>query len=105
MPTACAAMPMRPASSVPSAILNPCPTSPSRWAAGTRQRSKRSSAVSEARMPSLSSVLTTVKPGVPFSTRKALMPRCPAARSVCAKTRAAPASRPLVTKIFRPSST
>ena len=56
-------------------------------------------------MPSLSSVLTTVKPGVPFSIRKALMPRCPAARSVCAKTRAAEASRPLVTKIFRPSST
>ena len=55
-------------------------------------------------MPSFSSVLTTVKPGVPFSTRKALMPRGPFVRSVWAKTRAAFASRPLLTKIFRPSS-
>ena len=54
-------------------------------------------------MPSLSSVLTTVKPGVPFSTRKALIPRGPFARSVWVKTRVAAASRPVETKIFRPS--
>ena len=34
MPTACAAMPIRPTSSVPSAILNPCPASPSRCGRG-----------------------------------------------------------------------
>ena len=56
-------------------------------------------------MPSLSSVLTTVKPGVPFSTRKALIPWWPLARSVWAKTSAAAASRPLVTKILRPLRT
>ena len=50
-------------SSADMAILNPCPSAPSRWAAGTRQCSNRSSAVSDARMPSLSSVFTTVKPG------------------------------------------
>src|SRR5437899_3275353 len=42
------------------AILNPCPSSPMRLCTGTRQSSKSSSAVSEARMPSLSSVLPTV---------------------------------------------
>src|SRR6266851_5188249 len=104
MPTAWAPMPMRPPSMVVMAILNPSPSSPSRLDAGTRQPSNRNSAVSDARMPSFSSVLTTVKPGVPFSTRKALMPRGPFVRSVWAKTRAAYASRPLLTKIFRPSS-
>ncbi len=87
------------------AILKPCPSSPSRHDAGTRQPSNRNSAVSDARIPSLSSVLTTVKPGVPLSTRKALIPRGPFALPVWAKTRAAAASRPLLTKIFRPSST
>ena len=82
MPTAWAAMPMRPPSSVASAILNPWPSSPMRCAAGTRHSSNTSSAVSEARMPSLSSVLLTVKPGVPFSTTKAVMPCRAAATSV-----------------------
>ncbi len=40
----------------------------------TRQSSKISSQVLLARMPSLSSFLPTVKPGVPRSTRKAVMP-------------------------------
>ena len=38
-------------------------------AAGTGQSSKASSAVSEARIPILSSLRLTVKPGSPFSTR------------------------------------
>src|SRR5205814_2164616 len=69
-------LPRRPPSSVASAMWKPRPSSPSRWAAGTRHASNTSSAVSEARMPSLSSVLLTEKPGVFFSTTNALTPRC-----------------------------
>jgi len=76
-----------------------------RFAAGMRQSSKTSSAVSEARMPSLSSVLATVNPGVPFSTTKAEMPRYPLARSVWQKTSANDASRPVVMKRLRPWTT
>ena len=43
--------------------------------AGTRTLSRISSAVDDARMPSLSSFLPTVKPGCPRSTTKAVMPR------------------------------
>jgi len=56
-------------------------------------------------MPSLSSVLATVKPRVPFSMTKAEMPRCPLARSVWQKTRAKAASRPVVMKRLRPLTT
>ena len=61
--------------------------------------------MSEARIPSLSSVLPTVNPGVPFCTTKAVMPRCPLARSVWQKTSANEASRPVVMKRLRPLST
>ena len=45
------------------------PSSPSRLPAGTRQSSKTSSAVVEARMPSLSLIFwPSRKPGAPFST-------------------------------------
>ena len=44
-------------------------------AAGIRQPSKNKQAVSEARMPSLFSFLPPLKPGVPFSTINAVMPR------------------------------
>jgi len=98
-------MPIRPPSSAAIAILNPRPSSPSRFAAGTRQSSNTSSAVSEARMPSLSSVFETVKPGVPFSTMKAEMPRCRFSRSVWQNTSANCASRPLVMKSFVPLTT
>src|SRR5439155_1722555 len=90
---------------IAAAILNPWPSSPRRFAAGTRQPSKTSSAVSDARIPSLSSVLVTVNPGVPFSTTKAEMPRCPWARSVWQKTSANDASRPVVMKRLQPSIT
>jgi hypothetical protein len=56
-------------------------------------------------MPSLSSVRETPKPGVPFSTTKALMPRWPRARSVWAKTSAKADSRPLVMNSLRPVTT
>ncbi len=105
MPSAWAAMPIRPPSMATIATLKPSPSAPRRFATGTRQSSKTNSAVSEARMPSLSSVFPTWKPGVPFSTRKALMPRLFLVRSVWAKVSAACASRPLVTKTFRPAMT
>ena len=56
------------------AILKPMPSAPSRQAAGTRQSVKTNSAVSEARRPSLSSVLPTWKPGCPSRTRNAEIP-------------------------------
>ena len=105
IPSAWAAIPTRPPSIADRAILNPWPSSPRRFAAGTRQPSKTSSAVSDARIPSLSSVLVTVNPGVPFSTTKAEMPRCPWARSVWQKTSANDASRPVVMKRLQPSIT
>ena len=56
-------------------------------------------------MPSLSSVLLTEKPRVPFSTTNAVIPRCALAWSVWAKTRAKDASRPVLMKSLRPVST
>ena len=56
------------------AILYPLPTSPRTFSRGTRQPSRISSQVDEARMPSLSSFLPTWKPGKARSTRKAVMP-------------------------------
>ncbi len=55
----------------------PAFSSPSRLAAGTRQPSKESSAVSEAHQPILSSFLLTVKPGVPRSITSSEMPPWP----------------------------
>ena len=54
----------------------PRPSSPSRFSAGTGQSCSDSSAVSEARMPILSSRRLTVKPGVSRSTRNIEMPAC-----------------------------
>ena len=105
MPTAWAAMPMRPPSSAAMAILKPSPSAPRRFAAETRHPSNTNSAVSEARSPSLSSTLGTRNPGVPFSMRNAEIPRCAFAASVWTKTRATVDSRPLVTNTLRPSST
>ena len=55
MPTACAAMPMRPLSSMDIASLNPTPKGPNKLALGILQSSKLTVAVDDARMPSLSS--------------------------------------------------
>ncbi len=77
---------MRPASSTCSALMNPCPSAPSSWLAGTRQFSKITSLVSLARIPSLSSFLPARNPGVPRSTMNAEMPRLPFARVVTAIT-------------------
>ena len=51
-----------------------------------RQFSKKSCAVDEARIPSLSSFLPKLNPGVPCATMNAETPRCPASLSVVAKT-------------------
>jgi hypothetical protein len=59
-------------------------------------------AVSSARMPSFFSLCVTSKPGVPFSTRKDLMPPRPALLSTVAHTTTASQRQPVVTKIFSP---
>jgi len=98
-------MPMRPESSTRIVLTKPCPSSPSSWSAGMRQLSKRTSLVSLARIPSLSSFLPGVMPGVPFSTMKAEMPLGPAARSVTAITTMMSPTRPCVVNVFEPFST
>jgi hypothetical protein len=55
--------------------------------------------------PELVLLLADGEAGVPFSTTKALMPRWAWARSVCAKTSANEASRPLVMNSLRPVMT
>jgi hypothetical protein len=67
------------------ASLKPWFSSPSRLAAGTSVSLKVIAAVSEARIPILSSCLSTITVSS-WGTRKAEMPRWPASRSVFAKT-------------------
>jgi hypothetical protein len=66
MPRACAAMPMRPPSSVAMAILKPSPFSPSTFSLGTFTFSKNTVHECAAWMPSLWSRGFCVKPGVPL---------------------------------------
>jgi hypothetical protein len=47
------------------------------FSSGTSQSSNTSSAVSEPRMPILSSFFETLKPFIPFSIRKAVTPPLP----------------------------
>ncbi|KAG1477373.1 hypothetical protein G6F54_014083 [Rhizopus delemar] len=75
MPSACAATLGRERFSEVSRMRRPSPGSHSRLARGMRQFSKASVAVLEARVPILSSVPTTVRPGAPFSTMTALIAR------------------------------
>ena len=83
---------MRPPSSAASATRRPCPSSPSTADAGTSQSSKVSETVLDERMPIFSSWRPTARPGVPPSTRKAVMPRFPAPTSVRAQTMITPAT-------------
>ena len=53
----------------------PRPTSERTFSSGTSQSRNTSSQVFEPRMPSLSSFWAVEKPGKPFSTMKAVMPR------------------------------
>jgi hypothetical protein len=99
-------MPRRERSSVSIAILNPSPSSPSRFSTGTRTSSKVSSAVGEPRIPILCSTRGAAKPGVSASTMKALIPlRPPASGSVRAKTVSRFATLPWVMKRLLPLRT
>src|SRR5437764_984786 len=62
MPSACAATPGRERSRMRIAILNPSPSSPSRFAAGMRQSSNASSPVVEPEMPIFGSRRVTDEP-------------------------------------------
>ncbi len=72
-PSAMAAMPMRPPSSVFRKSLSPSPSAPRRFSAGMRQSSKMSSPVLLAWRPIFSSMRPMLNPGVSASTMKALI--------------------------------
>ena len=83
--------------------MKPSPTSPSRRSSETKQFSMTTSAVSEARMPSLFSFLPGRKPSIPLSSTKAEMLwwRGPCG-SVTAKTTQTSPTLPWVVKVFEP---
>ena len=74
MPSAWAAMPGRERSSTCIAILNPSPSAPTRFAAGTRQSLKKISPVVEPLIPIFGSSRPTSKPGESASTMKHEIP-------------------------------
>lgn len=86
MPTPCPAIPILPPSNVDIAILNPWPGSPRTFPFGILQSSKIKFVVDDPLMPSLSSFLPTLNPGVGFGTTNALIPLCFLDLSVVAKT-------------------
>ncbi len=69
----------RPPSSALMAMRKPWPSSPIRFAAGTRQSSNWTMAVGWEFQPSLRSWAPNDSPGVPFSTRTVEMPFGPSA--------------------------
>ena len=77
-PTAPIAVPGRVLSSVRIAILKPSPSSPSRFAAGTRTSWNATAEVSVARWPILSRCFSTVTPVASVGTTNAVRPRWPA---------------------------
>ena len=96
---------IRPASKVISICLKPSPSWPSMFRAGTRQSSRDSADVTEPLRPILGSFLPGTKPGMPFSTRKQVMPRVPASGSVLAVQMTTSAMAPDVIHILLPLST
>src|SRR6266436_948115 len=102
MPTASAAMEMRPPSRMRSASTKPSPFLPHSCEAGTRQSVRIILLVGEQRIPSLFSFLPGRKPGVPFSTKNAEIPCDDAARSVTAITTHTSATCPFVVKVLLP---
>ncbi len=102
-PTEQAAMPSRPPSSAARATLKPMPSSPTRFAAGTRHPSNRSSRMGEACQPILSSTLPNSNPSQPFSTTNAEIP-AGVSSPVRAMTRYASASPAWLMNRFEPSS-
>ena len=85
-PTAPIAVPGRVKSSVAIAILKPSPSSPMRFATGTRTSWSANADVSVARWPILSRCYSIVTPGVSIGTMNADMPLLPPRGSVFAKT-------------------
>src|SRR5207249_5299145 len=59
-----------PPSRISIAFTNPMPSSPKRFSSGTRQSSKTTLAVSDARRPSLFSFFDGANPFMPFSKMK-----------------------------------
>jgi len=96
MPSDSAPIEMRPPARVLRNCLKPSPSWPSRFSRGTKQSSKTSSTVSELRRPILFSFFPTRKPGAPFSTMNAQMPRVPASRFTRAVNTHTSATEPLV---------
>ena len=123
-PSAWAAIPIRPESRVIMKFVNPSPSLPSRFSAGTSTSSRISSRVSDERQPSLSSFFPERKPGIGLSESswptprafvrsrsqvsfvriKELMPFDPAPGWVTAVTTATSATPPCVMKILEPFS-
>ena len=77
MPTACAAIPMRPPVSAVIAWVKPAPSPPSSALPGTRTPSKARSQVLLVWMPSFSVTFSTRTPSSALSMRNALMPLAP----------------------------
>src|SRR5262249_42381971 len=101
-PTAPAAVPGRVPSSVIIAILNPCPSSPRRFAAGTTTSWKAIADVSVARWPILSRCFSTVTPGGWVGMTKADGRRWPWVLSVEANTTSHEAWPAFVMNILEP---
>ncbi|MNP38045.1 hypothetical protein D3C76_1315300 [compost metagenome] len=93
---------MRPPSRLDRAIDRLFPRAPNKLASGIRQSFKVTAQVSDARMPILCSLRSTVKPGVSVGTRNADKPFLPSSGSVTAKTMASLARLPLLTNCFAP---
>jgi hypothetical protein len=98
--------PRRPLVSDSIATLKPCPTGPRTALSGTEQFSKPSSASLIASEPIVPSTRVTLNPGVPRSTRKAVMPpRARFAASFTAITSTTSARCAPLMKCLRPFST
>ncbi|MOA18562.1 hypothetical protein D3C78_1388890 [compost metagenome] len=83
-------------------MARPLPRSPSRLASGMVQLFRVTAQVSDARIPILCSVRSTIKPAVSVGTRNAEMPRLPRSGSVTANTIASLARLPLLTNCLAP---
>ena len=84
MPSASAAIEIRPPSRIFKLPVNPSPSGPSKFSCGTWQSLKITSEVSLARIPSLFSFFPGLNPGIPFSKMNALIPCDPFDLSVTA---------------------
>src|SRR5262249_4511387 len=94
--------PTRPPSISHISSVQPSPSAPSRYSAGTQQSSKVSSAVSDECIPSFLSMRETWNPGVSFGTRNRENPLWPASLSVLATSRHQLQRLPTVMNVLRP---